>query len=437
MLNREEWTILQKQLVSLSDEKNAMIAEIKRLAPIKQQIPIAKQILADKILAKQREEMVLLNEMSSIQQKIAQVRKEMAEMKSDSPQTWDEKRLVKKEGKLKEAIYEGEKIEQQITYCKERIESYKEQNQKMDKELEKAMGQLKYMIECYRKIPNYAQIAMLVQDKESQLDNLKRIRKKQGNKQLKKEKSIHNISVSNNSLQQELDENEQSVTELHGSNEELNKLLHTTTETLGLVKYEYESVKNVLETTLQTKNSHQDELNNLIQPIQQEINEIKQKISENKEKLSEMKQTIEQKTIESDIARQKKKQMVDLLQKMVNDKINDITAKMTNSAYVQKLIAQQEQHWVEREQIAEDYEYISSQHKKFTDTVARKAIIYDELKSYMENLNQSNTPGSMEQFNYVFNMVSRENKTIGKQVTKMEEEKESLEKELIDLKKKL
>ena len=319
----------------------------------------------------------------------------------------------------------------------EKIETFQEQNQKLDKELEKAMTTLKYRIECYRKISSYAQINMLIKDKESTLSNLEKTRKKQKVQQLKKEKSVHNISVSNSQLQQELDQNEESVNTLHDSNDELSKLLHTTTETLGLVKYEYESVKNVLDSTIQTKKTEQQEFDSTYKPIKEETDEMEKKIEENKRIIANMKQDLEQKQIELDITKAKKKQMIEQLKRTIQDKISEITVNLTTSAYVQKLISQQEQHWVEREAMLEAYNYVADAHKKITDTVARKAIVLGELKTLSKDFPHTPQQSPSDQLNNIYNLVLNENKRIGKNVAELKEEKESLEKEIQQLKTKI
>ncbi|EAY09952.1 hypothetical protein TVAG_482260 [Trichomonas vaginalis G3] len=435
MLTREEFQIMQKQLVQMTDEKNSMKTEIATLKMNIQQIPQLKQELAERIRLKQSDEMTLLNEMSEVQQKIGQVRKEIQNLNDPNVQsTFDEKRLVKKEEKLQELQQEDKIYSQSIENYNKKLEQYQAKLTALSNLIDTEVQTINFRIRNYKKIKSFATIYMTVGDFESQAMTLsERLNKLQKKKQ-KRNQTIKNLLVNERNLKEQIQIYEDTLKDVENAVNESVRQLNSSEKVLELVKFEYQGVKNSLETVLaESSKIHSDEYTK----VMTEIKEDKQKISENQNIIKNKQQDMDQAQIEHNILENKKVAMISQLQKVLTEKVSQISTKINTSSEVQDIVALQEKIWIDIEVARQEYLSVAKRHEAITKDVARKARILNEMSVFVKGLPSVNTGNPLDELTNIFNVATQENKRLAKEIGKLTDQTTKLEKEIAWLKSQL
>lgn len=428
MLSREEFAILQNQLVQLNDERNSLRTEIATLKLNIQQIPQLKLQLNDAVRLKQSEENDLLNEMSKLQQKISVARSEIQQESDLSFKgAFNDVRLGMKEEKLQELNQTDKKLTQALDAYNQKLDQYKNKLTAISNSIQAETEVLNFRLRNYKKIKSFSTINMKLFDYEAQFEQYRNITAKLSQDKIELDQKYKNFNDLNLILKSQLNEKETEFSKVNKSIDEELKILNSSTELLDLVKYEYEGLKNALETTLSDANNQST---SDIDKLENEIGQMKKKIQENKIEISKKKQEIEQIKLEHGIMEHKKVAMINQLQKVVNEKVTEISSKLNSSSEVQDIIALQEQHWVDKEVARQEYLEVSKNHDSITKDVARKSLILTELKLFMKGLPPAQSHYPLDELSNIYDLANAENRRLAKSIANATENRIKLEKEI-------
>lgn len=381
MLSREEWTILQRQMVQMTDEKLDMIAQIRSLQESNVQIGLIKNTIQDIKSSKAKEEAEILSKISRIQSKINTIQ-ESIRLEGDPNRSlnWDEKKKQKLEQKLKSAISASVAADDTISELENRLKEKSQFDDDLDVKITELQGITTYRKNTYKKVGKFGVIGLHINDLESRYIQTQKqcsiihssIETTQSTIQFYKESN----SIMEKTLQ-EKNELNQSIT---------NQIAQLEPDNLSICQ-ELEELKEKSASIMQTADKNIQDLHKE-EEVSQELFETEQKTtkiySDNLEQLNStienMTQSIEQRKIDNEIMINKKKTLIQQLKKSIKEKVNDITRSRSNSPYVLRLIESQEQHWIERQQMYEVYKVIYARHIKETEKVSRKSLILEEIK---------------------------------------------------------
>lgn len=438
MITREEFAIMQKQMVDMNDEKLDMLAQIKTLKESITQIDLIKKSIDEIKLSKEKEESSYNEEMSKVQSKVNNLTDQLRNIDDLSKQkSWDAKKLTRLENSLQELISTTVNQDNTIEDLNQKIEEFKLKQSEIDEQIKKVHTDNKNNARLIKKIESFGAIQLKISECESKLYIIQHVRKKN-------QKRISNLTLSKTNIAKTNDVLQQKFNDL---NDELSKIL----ESLNSIE------PSVEETQSELTHFHNEELN-----VQEELEQLESKdhsldtefkemlktktdkkemvhdLSKKlDEQLNQLKQSIDQSSIERNILVNKKISLVNQLKKSIKDKIKDITRSRSQSPHVLRLIDQQEKQWVERQQLYEVYNKVEAKHKELTDLVSRKSIVLNELKDFMKTvppLDKKYSSQPLAMLENAYQVALEENRARAANITDISQELELVEKENKELK---
>lgn len=150
--------------------------------------------------------------------------------------------------------------------------------------------------------------------------------------------------------------------------------------------------------------------------------ELDNEITLIKNNIDEMNKSIQQSKINIDVIINKKNSLISQLKKSIQEKITDIIRSRNTSPYIQRLVESQEKHCIEKQKLIEEYNKIKHEHEIISENVRNKAIILDEIVSYIKESKRIPTNNPLTNLNNLYNYAQKKNKSLARAIFVLEKE---------------
>ena len=435
MITREEFKIMQLQMVDMNNEKLDMMAQIKTIKESLKQADIIKPQINEIKSIIDREQRIYDEKMAKIQSKVSALTNQLrSEDDPNRQKTMNEKRLMKMQNNLQELIGKTVRQDDTISELNEKLDEFKDKAEQMTNVINVYNEKIKYFAKLEKKIKSSGALMMKVSELESNLALLKYQRKKNGKRIISHNTSISTLSNENENLTKQLNNLDQTLHQLVSSISASQPSDEISKTDLDFLIEQLDSINNDI---IQAEKELQSKENEKIQSISlkdTEKQKLLNQIQSLEDQSNELSQAIEQYGIEHAIMVNKKLSLIDQLNQSIHEKIKDITRSRNTSPYVLRLIETQEKQWVERQQLYESYSYVAKKHKHATDLVARKAAVLEELKTWIKSVPKIGSKDPLAELENAYNFASKENRENALNNAKLVSELESLEEENKQLK---
>ncbi|OHT02639.1 hypothetical protein TRFO_07071 [Tritrichomonas foetus] len=407
-----------------------MIAQIKTIKDAILQIDIIRQKIAEIKAAAAHNETAYKDEMMRTQEKVTALTEQLR--REDDPnrqKTRDEKKLMRIQLTLQELVATTVQQDDTIAELEERLNHINSKISKISKNIQKVEKENKHNAKLLKKIGSFSSVTMKVTELESRLNLLCRQKKKSTKRINTQNLSALNIQKSNEALEKQLNSEEDTFQSLVASINSIEPDDKKSQEDLANLVDQVTCLNNDVENAEKEFSEEKENNEKIISGKNNEKNDLHLKLNDTEQKVVEVTQNIDQYSIEHTILVNKKKTLIDQLKRSIKDKVNDITRSRNSSPYVLRLIESQEKHWVERQQLFEVYNVVARKHKKMTDTVARKAIILDELREWMKNVPRSDLHEPLTELEIAYQTAVQENREHASSIAALTRELELVTKE--------
>jgi chromosome segregation ATPase len=420
---------MQKQLISMTDEKFDMIAQIRTFQESNKQLDVIREHLGDLQSQIAREQRSRQLQLEKKRMKIAAANEELSLPRRVS---WDDKRLSKLESSLQESIVRCDSCDEQISSLCLRDAA----DDARDRELDAKLGELDgFFSRCHDvagRVRSFGSLALSVGELESRFAGLLRKRKKGSKRVQNRRLMLSSLGQSIEGLQRSRDDKETALKTLASA---LDVSHDSVDEELRFEQARLAAAVAGL-TELERTLGHECDAASATVETESEANlKLDEELAAAEREVAQLTAEMDQFKVERDIMIGKKTSLTQQLQKSIKKKVTDITRARNNSPFVQRLVQAQEKHWVERQRLYETYSEVTAAHQEVTQTVARKALILSELQAHLRNLHYTGDPFAA--LHQAYAATQRENRTLGADIARAARELELTEYECIDIRRQL
>lgn len=426
MITREEFGIMQQQMVSMNDEKLDMMAQIATLRASNEQIAIIQNQVFQERESRAKEEKKMTKEREKLQAKVSALNNEM---RGEGKKTWDEKKVQKLEIELKEKVSESVNQDETIEALKSRISTLQQEEARVDSKLDEIESRVRKVVTIQKRIGSLQPLTLHISELESRCaSRLNRKKKLEGRIQnrtlaaekLESAKKVLETKLA--TLTQELNGILTSRAEIEGKDEATDRLLQDEQRQLEALENDLHECQTHLDHEQKTS---EDQLSK----VRTEVSDVEATLTAISEKVQALTKGIEQHKIDREILINKKASLIEQLNKSIKEKVNDIIRARNNSPHVLRLIESQEKHWMERQRLYEIYNAVKSRHQELTDAGTRKALVLDEMRSWIKTVPPLGTNDPMAELKHAFQAAQAENKKLATELAQLQQELSNLQRE--------
>lgn len=430
MITREEFAIMQQQMVDMNNEKLNLIAQIDSLKQSITQIDIINKMIRDSKQSMEKENASFKEEEGKILSKINDQKKNIED--PNKLKTWDAKKLARLEGTIQELISTSANQDNMIKELSNQIKEYQSKQSEIYEKIKKVHKYCKNSASIIKKIESFGAIQLKVSEYESKLYAINHVRKKNKKRISNLNLSKENIEKTNDVLQEKynnLDQNLKEVLDSINSIEPNSEQLSTELSDLQNKK------ANIQEEIEKLEEEEQKRINEFTEILKNETdkeNALHDTLNKKSEQTLLLKQSIDQFSIGNSILINKKISLIKQLNQSISGKIKDITKSRSSSPHVLRLVDQQEKEWVEKQQLYEVYNKVEAKHKELTDLVSRKSIIASELKEFMKTvprLDQKTSSNPLAMLDNAYQMALEENRARAENIADISKDLKDAEEE--------
>ncbi|KAH0789252.1 hypothetical protein GPJ56_006803 [Histomonas meleagridis] len=423
MISREEHAILQKQYVQMHEEKQEMQAQIQGYEQSNLQIDILKQQITEMQALKAREDKQFQEEIILLKTKILKYERRIKqENDSSQPKTWDEKRLIKMEKNLKELTDLSTQYNNSIHKLDEILVKVRNESKQIDESIKGKQALLSKASQIYKKIGSFGSITMKTNELENQKSMIEKQTQKIAQRITNRKKSILEITNSIETKEKQFEDLEHQINVLHSKSDKLSSEKQNLEKDVESLLDSYKSISSKLSESEQRLQEENKTTDIQLHSKEEDLTKIKSQVSSVSKQTEEILQGVSQMKIEIDVIANKKNALIDQLKKSIQEKIADISRSRSTSPYVQRLISSQEQHWIERQKLIEEYESVYKQHKKIAEEVERKSEVIEQAKFLAKMVKRSESNDQMENMKKLFSLAQNENNGLARSIFVLEDE---------------
>jgi hypothetical protein len=429
MITREELAILQRQLVEMNDERVDMLTHIQTLTHANQQVSIIRQTISDLRAQAARDEKKLTDEMEKVRTKLQSLTEEQNQPRST---TWDEKRMAKREANLQQLLSTNLALDATLLDLCNRDSLLESRGNEIMSQLGERERSIQYFTDISKRIGSFAALSMTIKERESRLSNLSRTRIRISTRIQNLRENIVRVSESTDQFRQNLTAIEESLKTLqNGPN--LDASLFT--EELYQHRGQLGALRARLLLLQESNTTESLRSSEIVSQETAQTDALNQVLSQANDEIRKLQITVSHYQVEHDIVLNKKSSLIAELQKSIKERVNEIVRSRNDSIYVQRLIAAQEKHLVEKQALMDEYDAVAARHHQTTQMVARKSRILVEMGTFLKTAPPGKDP--LSALNACYQMARESNRLLADNLVRLQKELEITELENLEVKRRI